>query len=735
MELRKIGRLLCLSVVLTTWVAAAAQGSVTDTFVLQGRLITQNGAPVPDGDYAMTIAFYKEIGDLGPLYLDIAAAVKVQKGMFVLTVGNKLKLDKSVFINGDAGYFGVQVGSDPELPRLALHQVPYALRAQVALNLQCSGCITTDHLDAAVLKDYAKSANLAAVATSGGYADLKNAPVLVAVNQNCEAGKLIIGLDGAGKVVCATDANNSYSGKDFAVSNQACPPGQVVAGVDGAGKVVCAADANNSYSGKDFATSNQVCPPGQVVAGIDGSGKTSCVPASAYSGKDFALANQACNAGAVVTGVDGAGKPVCAAVAAANQNCVAGSVVTGIDAAGKPVCAVVAAANQNCVAGSVVTGIDGAGKPVCAVDKNNTYTGANFALSGQACPANQVVVAIDGNGKATCAPDANNVYTGSNFALSNQPCVAGSVVTGIDVNGKAVCQPDANSGGTVKSVASGAGLTGGPVTTSGTLSIADGGVTSAMVNFNYADSASKGGAATNVACTGCIDGAKISGTAALSVASVTATTLTATTVTANTNLTVSGQNVCRADGTNCTKGGVVFTNWGRTDCPATTSVVYTGYAGGKHQTQGGGGANTQCMTSTPTWLNYNDANQDGALIYGTEYEQASYGLSGVSPFNGLQNFKAPCTVCLGTTYTNEIMIPGTAVCPGGWTLLVAGYLMGMHYTQGSSSFVCVNSNAQGIGTNGDNNGNLWYPTEAECGALPCLPYVQNREITCAVCAR
>ncbi len=43
--------------------------------------------------------------------------------------------------------------------------------------------------------------------------------------------------------------------------------------------------------------------------------------------------------------------------------------------------------------------------------------------------------------------------------------------------------------------------------------------------------------------------------------------------------------------------------------------------------------------------------------------------------------------------------------------------------------------ASKIGTNANQNGNLLYPTEAECGSLPCGPYVQDRELTCVVCAR
>ncbi len=44
-----------------------------------------------------------------------------------------------------------------------------------------------------------------------------------------------------------------------------------------------------------------------------------------------------------------------------------------------------------------------------------------------------------------------------------------------------MCQVDANSGGTVTSISTGSGLTGGPITTTGTISIAPGGVTSAHI--------------------------------------------------------------------------------------------------------------------------------------------------------------------------------------------------------------------------------------------------------------
>jgi Chaperone of endosialidase len=60
-------------------------------------------------------------------------------------------------------------------------------------------------------------------------------------------------------------------------------------------------------------------------------------------------------------------------------------------------------------------------------------------------------------------------------------CPIGSSIRVINANGSVLCEVDDNSGGTVTSVSTGSGLTGGPITTSGTLSIATGGVTSAHI--------------------------------------------------------------------------------------------------------------------------------------------------------------------------------------------------------------------------------------------------------------
>ena len=66
-------------------------------------------------------------------------------------------------------------------------------------------------------------------------------------------------------------------------------------------------------------------------------------------------------------------------------------------------------------------------------------------------------------------------------------CAAGSSIRTINADGTVVCETDdggAGGGGTVTSVGTGTGLTGGPITTTGTVSIAAGGVGATQLASN-----------------------------------------------------------------------------------------------------------------------------------------------------------------------------------------------------------------------------------------------------------
>jgi len=61
-------------------------------------------------------------------------------------------------------------------------------------------------------------------------------------------------------------------------------------------------------------------------------------------------------------------------------------------------------------------------------------------------------------------------------------CPAGQYLRVVNENGTVTCGTDANAGGTVTSIATGAGLTGGPITGSGTVAVAAGGIGTTQIN-------------------------------------------------------------------------------------------------------------------------------------------------------------------------------------------------------------------------------------------------------------
>ncbi len=165
--------------------------------------------------------------------------MKVTGGGFNMSIGEKSALDLTPFLSGDAGWIGLQVGSDPELPKIALHPVPDALHAQQSNDLVCTGCVGQDDLDPKLfvaiaadrdkaLADYAKSADLHKVATSGKYTDLVGAPAIGKVGI-CGAGKVLKGYKPDGEPSCIEDAEttrNTKRGCDVkggATRNQAKP--------------------------------------------------------------------------------------------------------------------------------------------------------------------------------------------------------------------------------------------------------------------------------------------------------------------------------------------------------------------------------------------------------------------------------------------------------------------------------------------------------------------------------
>ncbi|XP_046563085.1 uncharacterized protein LOC124271958 [Haliotis rubra] len=179
-------------------------------------------------------------------------------------------------------------------------------------------------------------------------------------------------------------------------------------------------------------------------------------------------------------------------------------------------------------------------------------------------------------------------------------------------------------------------------------------------------------------------------------------------------------------------GGTTFTRWGRTTCPQGNDVVYKGYAGGSHYQAKGGPGTTLCLPEAPIYEKHT-SEESQSYIFGTEYQTEAAN----APLHRLLQDDVPCVVCQSHNRTSAIMVPARNECFPGWHLEYKGYLFGGNTQHtASSDYVCVDGEAEAIpGGKANTNGHLLYLIDAKCGALPCPPYVDGWELTCALCTK
>ena len=103
----------------------------------------------------------------------------------------------------------------------------------------------------------------------------------------------------------------------------------------------------------------------------------------------------------------------------------------------------------------------------------------------------------------------------------------------------------------------------------------------------------------------------------------------------------------------------------------------------------------------------------------------------------IHDYDAPCVVCFVKSRGSMLMMPARNDCPSGWTEEYHGYLMTEYYSHAhSKDFICLDGDPEYVpGSQASRNGALLYPVQGRCGSLPCLPYVEGRELTCAVCTK
>ena len=180
-------------------------------------------------------------------------------------------------------------------------------------------------------------------------------------------------------------------------------------------------------------------------------------------------------------------------------------------------------------------------------------------------------------------------------------------------------------------------------------------------------------------------------------------------------------------------GGTVYIRWGHDQCPSTALLVYRGRAGGADRNHGGA-SNPQCLPLDPNFLTpINSAANDRGLMYGGEYRTHT---DSNSHLHGRHSYDVPCAVCYVTQRSTVYMIPAKYTCPSGWTTEYYGYLMSNFYKDSTSEFTCVDVSLKTVpGSSHNHAGMLFLFVEGRCGSLPCPPYDDNNELSCAVCTK
>ncbi|XP_066299776.1 uncharacterized protein [Branchiostoma lanceolatum] len=186
--------------------------------------------------------------------------------------------------------------------------------------------------------------------------------------------------------------------------------------------------------------------------------------------------------------------------------------------------------------------------------------------------------------------------------------------------------------------------------------------------------------------------------------------------------------------------GDVYVRWGREQCGENAETIYAGVVGSGHYANHGGGSDYQCLPLEDVkWNNPVAGNQHGSYMYGAEFEVGAgyFSTDNMESITSPQDYDVPCSVCHVAGRSAHVMIPARLSCPQGWSKEYSGYLMSAHYShQNNKNFICVDGAPNLVpGSSGSQTGARLYLVEAQCGSLPCVPYMSGYELTCVVCTK
>lgn len=164
--------------------------------------------------------------------------------------------------------------------------------------------------------------------------------------------------------------------------------------------------------------------------------------------------------------------------------CAAGSSIRDISATGTVTCEPIPAGGSGTVT-NVASGAGLSGGPITTTGTLSIATGgvtSTMIADGTVANTDLAANSVNGNNIVDASVGSADINTAQVQARVTGTCAAGSSVRTIAANGSVTCEDDDVGTGTVTGIFTGTGLTGGPITTSGSISIANGGVGSAQIN-------------------------------------------------------------------------------------------------------------------------------------------------------------------------------------------------------------------------------------------------------------
>ncbi|GEM_PF-1250757 len=248
---------------------ADAHAKVPATVAVQGVMKTPGGGAAADGQYAMTFKIYADAKATKATWEESHLGVKVSGGQFQVNLGTKKAIDVAALGKMAAPHIAMAINADPDLTRVPLRSVAFALHAHSAASLSCSGCVGANQLSGAAITAAKVGFTYAGSKTKGGPATKALDLACTGCVANSElawdgdidlkkfkltAAKLTSTGDA---VVAGTVAAKQYLGDGSKLSGIKIPSGtcakagEVVRGIKPDGSLICVPAMNPSALPKD----------------------------------------------------------------------------------------------------------------------------------------------------------------------------------------------------------------------------------------------------------------------------------------------------------------------------------------------------------------------------------------------------------------------------------------------------------------------------------------------------